>query len=223
MTKRTRLTVAGIGTALIVGGGAAYAAKQLESPQAESQAVIDDAAKQLGVTPSALSDALKQALKNRVDAAVAAGRLTKAEGDALKQRIDAGAVPFGFGRLGGHPHFGAFGLLADAASYLGLTGAELRAELDGGKTLADVAKAHGKSASGLVDALVGAETKRLDAAVSAGRLTKEQEQSILADLRQRLTDFVNGTLPHPRFGFRFRGGDDFLPHRDRFRPPLAWG
>jgi len=214
--------VAGIGTALIVGGGAAFAARQLDSPQAESKAVIDDAAKQLGVTPSALSNALKQAIRNRIDAAVAGGRLTRAEGDALKQRIDAGAVPFLFGRLG-HPHFGAFGLLADAASYLGLTGAELRAELDGGRTLADVAKAHEKSASGLVDALVSAETKRLDAAVAAGRLTREREQSIVADLRQRITDFVEGTLPHPRFGFRFRGGDGFLPRGDGFRPPPAWG
>jgi hypothetical protein len=222
MNTRTKLVVAGIGSALIVGGGAAFAAKQLDSPQADSQAVIDDAAKQLGVTPTALSNALKQALKNRIDAAVAAGRLTKAEGDALKQRLDAGAVPFLLGRFD-RPHFGAFGVLADAATYLGLTGAELRSELDSGKTLADIAKSHGKSASALIDALVSAETKRLDSAVTAGRLTKEQEMSILGDLRRRITAFVNGTLPHPRFGFRFRGGDGFPGGADRLRPPPLWG
>jgi hypothetical protein len=67
------------------------------SPKEESQAVIDDAAERLGVEPSELSDALKEALKSRVDAAVDAGRLTEAQGEALKERIDEGQTPLLFG------------------------------------------------------------------------------------------------------------------------------
>jgi polyhydroxyalkanoate synthesis regulator phasin len=199
-------TVAGLAVA---GGGVAYAATQLGSPQQENQAVLNDAARQLGVEPSALSAALKKALENRVDEAVAAGRLTKAQGNELKQRIESGDVPL-FGGPGLGPrsihHAGAFGGLDAAASYLGLTEAQLRTQLESGKSLADVAKAQGKTVDGLVQAFVDAAKKRIDAAVTAGRLTQTQADSILADLKSRVTDFVNGAAP--RFGLRhgFRAG-----------------
>src|SRR3989475_3441562 len=197
-------TVAGLAVA---GGGAAYAETQLGSPQQESQAVLNDAARQLGVEPSALSAALKKALENRVDDAVAAGRLTKAQGNELKQRIESGDVPLfgGPGREFGH-HAGPFGGLDAAASYLSLTDAQLRTQLESGKSLADVAKAQGKTVDGLVQALVNAAKKKIDAAVTAGRLRQTQADSILADLKSRVTDFVNG--PAPRFGLRhgFRDG-----------------
>jgi hypothetical protein len=199
----------------VAGGGAAYAETQLGSPQQENQAVLNDAAKQLGVEPGALSAALKKALENRVDDAVAAGRLTKAQGDELKQRIESGDVPLfggpGFGPRSIH-HAGAFGGLDAAASYLGLTEAQLRTRLESGKSLADVAKAQGKTVDGLVQALVDAAKKKLDAAVTAGRLTQSQADLILAGLKSRITDFVNGAPLH--FGFR---------HGFRDSPPPAAG
>jgi len=202
---RPRLVAGAVAGLAVAGGGAAYAAKQLGSPQQENQAVLNDAAKQLGVEPSALSAALKKALENRVDEAVAAGRLTKAQGDELKQRIESGDMPL-FGGPGRGFHEGApFGGLGAAASYLGLTDAQLRAKLESGKSLADVAKAQGKSVDGLVQALVDAAKTKLNAAVAAGRLTQSQADSILAGLKSHITDFVNGTAPH--FGLRngFRG------------------
>ena len=75
------------------GGAAAVAASQDTSPSDESKAIIDDAAGQLGISPDKLGNALKKALADRVDAAVAAGRITKAEGDVLKARIQAGDFP----------------------------------------------------------------------------------------------------------------------------------
>src|ERR1700675_846927 len=96
--RNVRLAVLGAGVATILIGLAAagaVAASRAFSPSEESKAVIDDAAAQLGVKPSALSEALKQALQNRLDAAVAAGRLTKAQADELKARIDSGdGLPF---------------------------------------------------------------------------------------------------------------------------------
>lgn len=205
---------AGAGAALAVaGGGAAIAATQL-SPKAESDAVVNDAAQQLGVTPTKLSDALKQALTNRVDAAVAAGTMTKAQADELKAQIASGDFPL-FGVRGGHErgeHRGGFGAhLSVAATYLGVTEATLRTSLEGGKTLADVAKEKGKSASGLVDALVADETKELDAAVTAGKLTKAQRDALVTNAKQRFQDLVDGKAPAPgslrgHDGFGFRGG-----------------
>ncbi len=210
---RRKILIATAAALAVAGGGAAIAASKSGSPQEESKAVVDDAAKQLGVTPAKLSSALKTALENRVDAAVAAGRLTKEQGDALKKRIEAEDYPIlggvgmglGFAHPGGGPGIiHRFGHLDAAASYLGMTEAELRTQLAGGKTLAEVAKAKGKSVDGLVSALVADEKKELDAAVAAGRLTQKQEDMILESAEQRATDLVNGELA-PRAHWRFGG------------------
>jgi hypothetical protein len=194
----------------VAGGGAAVAATQFGSPKEESQAVVNDAAQQLGIDPSRLSAALKQALKNRVDAAVAAGRITKAQGDEIKARIDSGELPlfFGHGRPGGFHHgFGErhieFRGLDDAASYLGLSEDALRTQIESGKTLAQVAQVQGKSVDGLVQAMVAGAKKRLDAAVAAGKLTAAQRDEILPHIEADLKNLVNGVGPRGRpFPFR---------------------
>jgi hypothetical protein len=193
---RKKLVGAVAALAVVVGGGAAIGATGALSPKQENQAVVADAAKQLGVQPSELTAALKQALKNRVDAAVAAGRLTKAQGQAMKDRIDAGEVPlFGFGPGGpGEFHHVHLGLDA-AASYLGMSEATLHSALESGKTLAQVAKEKGKSVDGLVAAMVSNEKAELAAAVKAGRITQAQSNAIQADMKARVTDLVNGKLP----------------------------
>ena len=210
--KRKHKVMVGAAAMLAAGGGgAALASSQSGAPGTESKAIIDDAAGQLGISPSKLSDALKKALNDRVDAAVAAGRLTKEESAALKQRIQAGEFPLfgglhdGFGHFG---HDGPLGGLDEAAGYLGLTEAQLRTQLDGGKSLAQVARDRGKSVDGLVDTLVAAAKKKLDGAVSAGRITKAEEDEMLSGLKDRIANLVNATGPEgphfarPGFGFR---------------------
>jgi hypothetical protein len=206
---KRKLAVGAAAALAVAGGGVAIGATQFGSPKEESQAVVADAAKQLGIEPAKLSAALEKALENRVDAAVAAGRLSKDEGDELKTRIESGELPLSFAG-GPHRRFGHPGPKLDVVTtYLGLTDDELRTELRSGKTLAQIATAHGKTAEGLVQALLDAKKKKLDAAVSAGRLTRSEEDSLLAGLKQRITDFVNGRFPRPfaeRRGLRgFRG------------------
>jgi len=93
-----------------------------------------------------------------------------------------------------------------------LTEAQLRTKLENGDTLAEVAKAEGKTSAGLVDALVAAAKADLDAKVAAGKLTSAQRTSILSDLESRLEDVVAGDFS---FGFRGPGGPGFGP------PPTA--
>jgi predicted DNA-binding protein (UPF0251 family) len=202
------------------GGAAAVAASQSNSPSDESKAIIDDAAGQLGISPDKLTNALKKALLDRVDAAVAAGRITKAEGDALKARIQSEDFPIIGGPHGGFRPFPFFGSLDAAANYLGLTEAQLANELQSGKTLAQVAKDHGKSVSGLIDAMVASAKQKLDEAVADGRLTKAQETEMLNGLKDRITNLVNSRglgEPHFRgpgfgdgFGFRHFGFRRFV-------------
>jgi hypothetical protein len=193
---RRKLVATAVAALAVAGAGAAFAATGIGTPQEESKAVVEDAAKQLGVDSTKLSAALKQALENRVDAAVAAGSITKADGDALKARIAADDYPLfavpGFGHHGG-PGGHGFGHLDAAATYLGLTETELRAQLAGAKTLADVAKAQGKTVDGLVAALVSSAKTRIAADVQAGRLTQAQADSMTADLQARITEMVNST------------------------------
>ena len=231
--------VAALAASLVAAG--AIAASKALSPGQQSKAVIDDAAAQLGVKPDALSQALKQALENRIDEAVKDGRLTKEQGDALKKRIESddyplflghggfgrfGFGPGGFGGPGGHafraPGLGAshhFEIFDTAASYLGMTEAQLRDELMNEKTLADIAKEKGKSVSGLVQAIVTAQEKRIDEAASDGRLTKDQASALKTNLDDRIESFVNGEFRMPGFGGRPR----FWPGSGAPRAPPVLG
>jgi hypothetical protein len=225
-----RKVIAGAAAALAVGGaGAGIAATKLSgSPSAESKAFVDAAAKQLGVQPQALSDAIKKALSDRVDKAVAEGHITKEEGAELKKRIAEDEFPlfgppaFGPGFAAPHPFFHG---LDSAADYLGLTEAQLRAKVNDGKTLAQIARAEGKSVDGLKDAMLKDVTATLDAAVKAGRLSKDKEAQVLKDLQGRIDNLVNAQLrlefrDHGGFGRGFRRG--FERHfGDGGLPPVA--
>jgi uncharacterized protein YidB (DUF937 family) len=216
MTRRQKLTFAAgaAAAALLLAGVAAagaVAASWVLEPSKESKAVIDDAASQLGVEPSELSAALKQALKNRIDEAVEEGRLTEERANQLKERVDADEFPLlgglgMFGRVHGGPGFGRFGhfeLLETAASYLGMTEADLRDALED-QTLAEIAEEQGKTASGLVQQLVATQTKRIDEAVADGRITEEQATELEAGLNERMQELVNGELRARRDGERHR-------------------
>src|SRR3954451_20745939 len=139
-SAKRRLAVGAAGLAVFAGAGGAYAATQQSSsptrpdPATEQKAFLDDLAKRLNVPRDKLDEALKGAASDRIDAAVAAGKLTKEQGDAAKKRLEnANGVPvLGLGAgphfagprgpgIGGRPGFG-FGpgmSLSAAAKFLG--------------------------------------------------------------------------------------------------------
>ena len=225
MQLRSKKTLAvASGTLAVVGGGGAALAASGGSTSPST--FLDDVARHLGISSQKLRDATKAAAIDQVDAALKAGRITRQEADELKARIEAGQLPFfGFGfrgPFGFHERFFVLGdKLSAAADYLGLSVAELRNRLANGQSLADVAKAQGKSVDGLKQAILGAVEKKLDAAVSSGELTKDQEQAILDRFRARLDDLVNRTFPGPGFGLRRFGGPGFFGPRRSIPPP--WG
>jgi hypothetical protein len=182
--------------ALVAAGsaGGAYAASQSSSnPQ---QAYLNDVAKRLNVSPARLRSAMKGALIDALNAAVKRGELTRAEANRIEQRLErAGkfppfpgpAAPFG---LRARPFLIASGL-DTAAKYLGLSEMQLLGDLRSGQSLAQVAKARGKSVSGLEQAIVSAETTRLNQLQSKGLITKAQEQRMLSRLSKVVSRIVN--------------------------------
>jgi hypothetical protein len=204
----TKKLAASVATIAAVAGGGALAAGAA-TPEEESQQLLNDVAGELGVEPSRLSDALRWAYENRLDEAVEAGELSEEEASALREPLEAGEVLLlrGLhGARGDHGHHGLhgrFGLDA-AASYLGITEAELRESLRDGDTLAEIAVEQGKSIDGLVDALVAESRARLDEAVEAGRLTDARRDELVRELEERVTALVNGERPAFRGGWKGR-------------------
>ncbi|MEX2046614.1 MAG: hypothetical protein WEE03_05580 [Chloroflexota bacterium] len=91
---------------------------------------------------------------------VAAAALSPVAADAVIAQLPGGVAIF----ASGGP-FGSHNVLATAATYIGITEAELRTELQTGKTLAEVAVAHGKTRDGLIAALSAEATSRITTAV----------------------------------------------------------
>jgi 3-hydroxyacyl-CoA dehydrogenase len=85
-----------------------------------------------------------------------------------------------------------------AATYLGLSRKELRAELAKGQSLAQIAKAKGKSTDGLVAAMVAPAKAALAKAVSSGKLTQQRADAILARLTDRVEALVERVPPKRR-------------------------
>jgi AraC-like DNA-binding protein len=225
---KRKLVIGGAALAVAAFAGGAYAATQNSGPTTR-QAFLNDVAKRLHVSPQQLSSALNGAFMDQLQAAVQDGRLTQAQANALEQRLKqkgaAPAVPFGFFGFGprglGPPRgFGAAilagpGALQGAASYLGLTDAQLFQQLSSGKSLADIANAQHKSVSGLEQAMTSAVKTRLDKLVADKMITAAQEQKLLSRLSNRIADAVNTKgLPLRkafRPGFRFPKGGAVPP------------
>jgi len=171
------------------------------------------------------SDALERTLEFLVDEAVDAGRLTEEEGADLKERLERGVtsllprfdgerVPDLFGGLRELPFVRPAIDLDVAASYLGLSSSELHEVLAEGRTLAEIARAEGKSVDGLVRALVDAAEERIDEAVDDGRLSEERAAELREDLEDRIEDRVDEELG--RIGLPLR---DLWRSLERFRGP----
>jgi len=141
----------------------------------DAQAFLDALAKRLNITSAALQTAIGQA---RTDVGLPA---------------DGGGFPFGPGGHGpggpgGGRGFG--GDLTTAAQAIGITADQLRQELPG-KSLAQVAQAHGKSATDVANALKTAANQRIDQDVTAGRLTADQATQRKQQIAQRIDQMVN--------------------------------
>ena len=159
-----------------------------------------------GKTASDLIDALVKAEQKVLDAENSAGWLTDAQETNLLANLKTQIADLVDNGPGIPPAGPRNGLLETAATYLGISVSDLQADLGSGKTLAQEATAKGKTADGLVQALLAPLKSDLDKRVTAGDITSAQETGILNRETTRLTDLVNNTKPSAtQAGLRMAG------------------
>jgi hypothetical protein len=145
-----------------------------------------------GKSPQGLIDALVAAAKVKLDANVKAGTLTKAkEAAALaKFRVQVGKlVTKSFGPSATIPAV----YLTPILAYLQIDDQTLERELKSGKSLAQIAVEHGKTAAGVTAAILGPVRAQLDAQVTAGKLTASDRDALLAQAQANVAKLVAGT------------------------------
>jgi hypothetical protein len=224
--KRKLVIVIALLAVAAFAGGAYASTQETTNPQ---QAFLNDVAQRLHVSPAALAAGIKGAYLDQINAGVASGKITQAQAKALKQRLDhmgALPLPFGFGspppRFLGPPRTLATGPeLSAAASYLGLSQAQLLSDLKDGKSLAKIAAAQHKSTSGLEGAITASIRSKLEQLVSKKRITQAQANQILKGLTARVGRLVKGDL-RPGFGPGSAFGPGG-PHQGWNGPPPAGG
>lgn len=195
------IAAAGAAVLTIVGAGAVMAQTPVPGTSTTGTSFLSRVAQKLGIDTPTLENAVKSAKSDEIDARVASGDLTPAQADALKQRIANAPAdePFfggGFGERGGHMGRGGFGDPTALATFLGITPAQLRTELDAsGATLATVAQAHGKSRDELKAFLTDQAKTHLSQEVTEGDITQAQADARLADMTANLDARIDSTMP----------------------------
>ena len=151
-------------------------------------------------------------IKSALSGLVSDRTLTQAQADKVASTLD-GQLPLGGGRGGMGSRSGGMGMTQShevAAKALGLTSDKLYTAVQGGKTLADVAKDQKVSVDSLVKAMVADAEADLAAAVKAGTMTQAQADTLKSSLAERITDQVNGVRAGRGMG-RGAGGTGWSP------------
>ena len=199
---------------------------------------IADIAASKNVSLDTVVNAIVTSESDHLKTEVSANRITQAQMDAQVAWLKANlakilAIPpaplggFGIGDFGGTRGGsagrggpgGPFGAnsagspFAVAAKALGISEADLMTAMQGGKSVATLAKEKNVSLDTIITSAVAAESDALKAEVTAGRLTQAQADQRLTNAKDRITNLYNNTMPQGGPG---RGG---FPRRNGQRGP----
>jgi polyhydroxyalkanoate synthesis regulator phasin len=185
MTKKKVIAIVVTTLALTAGSigvaGAASKASQKVSVTKSSTKV----AGQAGVGP-------EQALATILKDLVTKGTLTQAQADAVTAAAAAAKAAHDanrpMGPKGGPLDADRAAMEALVSTTIGVDSATIKSRLQAGESLAQIA---GAKKDALIAALVANETKRIDAAVAAGKLTAAQATEMRTNLVAHVTEEVN--------------------------------
>lgn len=157
------------------------------------QQYLQDLAKRLNVPLATLEQDQKAAKEDILAQMVKDGKLTQAQADAIRQRLDARQVCNGTPRVQMDKRIVRLlvkkympTLLNGVASGLHLSASQLQTDLQGGQTLSQIASAHKVTTSQLSTLVLNAVQNTLDQARQTGDVTQTQETAFLQFLRTHL-------------------------------------
>jgi formate-dependent nitrite reductase cytochrome c552 subunit len=179
---RTRIAATVMAASLLTGAGAGALLFTPSGASAVDTTTTGPAAAADGERDGWAADALQKLVDD--------GTLTRAQADKVLSALRAARPEHGPGRRGRPFH--APGVVAGA---IGISVDQLRTELEAGKSLADVAAAHGVDEQKVIDAIVQEAKTHLAAAVATGRITQAQADQRLADLQSHVKDMVEHVRP----------------------------
>jgi polyhydroxyalkanoate synthesis regulator phasin len=202
MTKKKVIAVVVTTLALTAGSigvaGAASKASQKVSITKSSTRI----AGQVGVGP-------EQALATILKDLVTKGTLTQAQADAVTAAAAAAKAAHEanrpMGPKGGPGNADRAAMDALISTTIGVDSATIKSRLQAGESLAQIA---GAKKDALITALVADHTKRIDAAVTAGKLTAVQATEMKANLVAHVTEEVNEVGGKGRKGGRGERGHE---------------
>jgi polyhydroxyalkanoate synthesis regulator phasin len=202
MTKKKVIAIVVTTLALTAGSigvaGAASKASQKVSVTKSSTKVPGQA----GVGP-------EQALATILKDLVSKGTLTQAQADALTAAVAAAKAAHEadrpVGGKGGPLGADRAAMEALVSTTIGVDSATVKSRLQAGESLAQIA---GAKKDALIAALVADHTKRIDAAVTAGKLTAAQATQMKTNLVAHVTEEVNEVGGKGPFGKGPKGGKD---------------
>ncbi len=191
--------IGGTAAGLVLGVPGLSGAASNDDPAALVQQVDEPAGDETDDTTDARPDREPGTrLREMLQALVDDGTLSADQADAVVVHMVENRPerdgPRGPGRgVPGRGHRGAH--LETVTELLGIEADTLRAELQAGATLAEVAEANDVTTDDLVAALVADAMERIDEAVAEGRITADEAAEKEAQLTERVTARVNGERP----------------------------
>ena len=193
----------------------ASVATVLKMTEAELKTQLDagkslaDVAKAQGVNVQSVIDVIVTEVKAHIADEVKSGEITQAEADAkladVTTKVTEMVNSVRPGDMGGRGHGGPAKSLASVATVLKMTEAELKTQLDAGKSLADVAKAQGVNVQSVIDVIVTEVKAHIADEVKSGEITQAEADAKLADVTTKVTEMVNSVRPGD-MGGRGHGG-----------------
>ena len=174
-------------------GAATPSPKQTPARASFCADFVSHLAADLGKSRDATEDAIDKAAKQTIDDAVAKGALTSQQAQRLKDALSKNGVCSGalsnlLRQRAGILAKARAAYLNAAAKALGISLDELKQDLRSGQSLHQIADSKNITESQFRSSVIATLTPELDKAVKDGKLTKQQEQTILQHLK-------NGKLP----------------------------
>jgi len=150
-----------------------------------------DLAKEKGITDDQIKEYMIAEQTKHIDDAVSAGKMTATQGDDAKTKLKEASANWNFQAKGNGMMKGSMGMgsgrhnaFTNLLKEKGSTDEEIKSALDSGKSLYDLAKEKGITDDQIKEYMIAEQTKHIDDAVTAGKMTATQGDEAKAKLKE---------------------------------------